>query len=99
MTQDFQNESIYQARSLRRQLGLTWLLMLLLVVLLLLPTLKIWFNFGVTGDPRTVTPRGELADFEKTTVNLFRETSPSVVYINTQSETLDRFRRLQYEAG
>ena len=93
MSHEAQNELIGQSQSLKRQLALTWLLMLLLVVILILPTLKIWFNFGVTGDPRIVSPRGELADFEKTTVNLFRETSPSVVYINTQSQSFDPFRR------
>lgn len=75
-----------QSNSLRRQLLLTWVLMLLLVLLLVLPALKLWFNFGVSGDPRPVTPRGALADFEQTTVDLFNETSPSVVYINTQRE-------------
>lgn len=99
MDPDYQNEALHQAKSLRRQLGLTWLLMLLLVVLLLLPTLKIWFNFGVAGNPRAVTPRGELAEVEKTTVELFRQTSPSVVYINTQSERLDPFRGRSYESG
>ena len=59
--------------------------MILLAGLLLLPSIKLWLNFGVSGDPRPVTPRGALADFEKTTVDLFRETSPSVVYINTRA--------------
>lgn len=33
--------------------------------------------------PRAVTPRGDLADDEKTTIELFRQASPSVVFITT----------------
>ncbi|MFK7735622.1 MAG: S1C family serine protease [Pirellulaceae bacterium] len=82
-----------QSNRLRRQLLLTWILMLLLVVLLAMPALKLWFNFGVSGDPRPITPRGELAAIEKTTINLFNETSPSVVYINTKSPQPSLYRR------
>ena len=40
----------------------------------------------LTGDaPRAVTPRGDLAAFEQSTVSLFQEASPSVVYIFTHS--------------
>ncbi len=86
-----------QSHSLRRQLVLSWVLMLLLVLLLVLPSLRLWFNFGVSGDPRPVTPRGALADFEQTTVDLFRETSPSVVYITTRSRVADRWSRQIHE--
>ncbi len=89
MSLDPRSDLEIQTNSLRRQLLLSWLLMILLAVLLLLPSIKLWLNFGVTGDPRPVTPRGALADFEQTTVNVFRETSPSVVYINTRSKFTD----------
>ncbi|MFN3192641.1 MAG: S1C family serine protease [Aureliella sp.] len=95
--EDPNQELAEQSNSLRRQLLLTWVLMLLLVGLLLLPTLKLWFNFGVSGTPRPVTPRGELADFEKTTVTLFNETSPSVVYINTKESRPNFFSRTYEE--
>lgn len=89
-----------ESRTLKRQLLLTWVLMFLLGGILILPALKLWFNFGVTGDPRPVTPRGALADFEQTTVNLFNETSPSVVYINTQSRrSMYGFRGEEVDAG
>lgn len=90
-----------QSNSLRRQLLLTWVLMLLLVLLLVLPAIRLWFNFGVSGDPRPVTPRGALADFEQTTVDLFNETSPSVVYINTQKRVRSPWQRRseQVDAG
>ncbi len=40
----------------------------------------------LTGDqPRAVTPRGDLAAFEQSTVRLFEEASPSVVYIFTRN--------------
>src|SRR5262249_37789011 len=35
------------------------------------------------ADPHPVTARGNLADFEKTTIDVFKEASPSVVHINT----------------
>jgi 2-alkenal reductase len=39
----------------------------------------------LTGDePRIVTPRGSLTDLEQSTVELFRNTAPSVVYIFTE---------------
>ncbi len=69
--------------------------MLLLAVMLLLPMIRMWFGNRVTGDPRPVTPRGALADFEQTTVELFKETSPSVVFITTKALTRDRFFGIQ----
>jgi S1-C subfamily serine protease len=33
--------------------------------------------------PREVAPRGDLADYEKTTIDIFRQSSPSVVHITT----------------
>ena len=37
------------------------------------------------GEVRTVTPRGELADDEKTTIEIFQSASPSVVFITTSA--------------
>ena len=89
----------YQSQSLRRQLLLSWVLMILLVVMLALPTIKLWFNFGVSGDPRPVTPRGALADFEQTTVDLFKETSPSVVFITTKTERRDFYYQYREQSA
>ena len=36
------------------------------------------------SEPRAVTPRGELAEFERTATTLFDQAAPSVVYIFTQ---------------
>ncbi|MFH0981647.1 MAG: trypsin-like peptidase domain-containing protein [Planctomycetota bacterium] len=38
---------------------------------------------GPTTQPRAITPRGNLTDEEKTTIELFRNVSPSVVYITS----------------
>jgi S1-C subfamily serine protease len=49
-----------------------------------------WFSRGTpVAEQRSVTPRGDLAADEKTTIDIFREASPSVVYITTKTETLD----------
>ena len=84
-------------RQLQRRLNLSWILMVLLAIALVMPTLKLWMNFGVSGAPRPVTPRGELADFEKTTVELFRNTSPSVVYLNTRAAVANRLEFAPHE--
>jgi S1-C subfamily serine protease len=48
---------------------------------------------GVDADaePRAVTPRGNLAEEEKTTIAIFRQASPSVVHITTLAERRDFF--------
>ncbi|GIW99956.1 MAG: hypothetical protein KatS3mg111_3289 [Pirellulaceae bacterium] len=86
---------------LRRQLVLTWILMLLVILMLAMPTIRLWWEFGVTGDPRPVTPRGDLAEFEKTTIEIFRQASPSVVYINTRQRVADFWTRrvMEVESG
>jgi S1-C subfamily serine protease len=51
----------------------------------------LWFAFGPkdytqvnrTADPRPVTARGTLAEDEKNTIDVFKNTSPSVVYITS----------------
>ncbi len=45
-------------------------------------------DFLLSADePRVVAPRGELADFERVSTDLFDATAPSVVYIFTQSDS------------
>jgi S1-C subfamily serine protease len=41
--------------------------------------------YNPSAQPRTVTPAGELAADEKSTIQLFKNASPSVAYINTLS--------------
>jgi len=71
------------------------LLMLLvaLVIVLLFWQIKPWL-FGVHDEDaqsRAVTPRGELAEDEKSTIELFRQASPSVVYITSIEIRQDLF--------
>ena len=48
----------------------------------------------LTADgPRAVTPRGDLADFEAHTIELFENTAPSVAYIFTETAQSSRFDR------
>lgn len=60
-------------------------------------------NFGGRGarEPRAVTPRGDLAEDEKSTIELFREASPSVVHITTLVHRRDRmsFNLLEIPEG
>ena len=45
-----------------------------------------------TADPRPIVPRGDLASDEKSTIDLFRQASPTVVYITTTKAIRNRYR-------
>lgn len=47
----------------------------------------------VTAEPATVVPRGDLAESEEATIELFSNASPSVVFITKLSVRMDPFRR------
>ena len=81
----------------QNRLVATWAIMLGLIVVLLFPTVQRWLNDGVSGDPRPITPRGDLAAYEKTTVDLFREVSDSVVYIDTKAAVGNPWTLQRYE--
>jgi S1-C subfamily serine protease len=72
--------------------GLILLLIALLVVLLFWQ-IKPWLFRMHDGSavPRAVTPRGDLAQDEKSTIALFRQASPSVVYITSKTVQRDLF--------
>ena len=75
-----------------------WLVGLLLLLLGMLSYRFLIENTGLFGsstNSRTVTPRGDLAEDEKTTIDLFDKASPSVVSIKTQGIVTDQ-RRRQY---
>src|SRR5262249_35914323 len=71
------------------------LLILFGLVVLLAWQLGYWGHRGAANDPnaqpRTVAARGDLAADEKSTVELFKNASPSVVYITTVAVARDRF--------
>jgi S1-C subfamily serine protease len=51
---------------------------------------RFWFDRGVASlEPRLVAARGELADIEKSTIGLFKASSPSVVHITTLRQARD----------
>ena len=60
-------------------------------IILALIAIALWGLFGSrdfiavnrNADPRPVTARGDLAEDEKNTIEIFKNTSPSVVYITT----------------
>lgn len=88
-------------RAMRRQLLLSWLLMVAIVALLAFPVIRSWLSGRrPLAEPRPITPRGALADFETTTVDLFKETSPAVVFITTESRRRSAWSyRTQVERG
>jgi S1-C subfamily serine protease len=45
----------------------------------------------VGAEPRPVNPRGSLSDEEQSTIQIFKQTNPSVVFINTVSQQTDVF--------
>ena len=72
------------------------LMILLTVLLTIVLALYAWpivhgVFFTPAADPRPITPRGDLMDYEKTTIAIFKHASPSVAFITTETMTRDRF--------
>jgi len=96
-------------RTYRRCAGVAqphaWLTFLVLVLagLLLFREARFWLgSVHTTGaGPRPVTARGDLAADEKSTIDLFKVVSPSVVYITTLTRQQDffSFRALEVPQG
>ncbi len=85
-----QNQPVDPA--VRRMFVFALVALIVVLVLYLLPwidTLRLRFE----AEPRAVTARGELAEEEKTTIEIFRRTSPSVVYITTLKRMVDPWTR------
>jgi S1-C subfamily serine protease len=51
------------------------------------------FLVRLTAEPRAVTPRGDLAAEERTNIEIFERTSPSVVFITTTERVLNPWTR------
>jgi hypothetical protein len=58
------------------------LLLLGLILLVLFNPLERLF-FGPDVEPRAITARGDLAADEQNTIDIFKENSPSVVYVTS----------------
>jgi len=71
---------------------LLMILISLIALSLLLPRLEqLWHSMD--AEPRAVTARGELTATEKTNIEIFEKTSPSVVYITTLTDRLNYWTR------
>ena len=79
------------------------MLLSVFVVLLVIFQARQWFTglYDRTARPRLVTPRGDLAQDEKSTIELFKQVSPSVVYITSIALRRDylSFRALEIPRG
>lgn len=64
----------------------------MIVILQFLPWIERYL-IGLTSEPRTVTARGELASDEKSTIAIFEQASPSVVYISTRQRVMNVWTR------
>jgi len=71
-----------------------WLVAVLLVVVSVLLAQRAglfpWLSPHAAIQPRAVTPRGDLAEDEKTTIEIFRKASPCVVHITSLAHVRDR---------
>jgi S1-C subfamily serine protease len=62
----------------------------ILCVLVGFAVYRFWFDRGTASlEPRLITARGELAQDEKSTIDLFKASGPSVVYITTLQRARD----------
>jgi S1-C subfamily serine protease len=71
---------------------LFWFAIFFLIALTLRPWLQDLL-IGYQAEPRAVTPRGDLAGDEKTVIQIFEASSPSVVFITTTRQVLDLWTR------
>jgi S1-C subfamily serine protease len=64
-------------------------------IALVLTGYLVWDRFGpgrgTSVEPRAITPRGELADFEKATIAIYENNKPSVVHITRKTLVLTRY--------
>src|ERR1051325_10010166 len=60
------------------RIAILWVLILATVWVLQPYAVSLW---GAATEPRAVTPRGSLAEYEEATIKLFKAASPSVVHV------------------
>jgi S1-C subfamily serine protease len=80
----------------RQSSNLNWLVFFLLLLVGVLVLRTLYPSLSPLMDPtaaaRAVTPRGDLAEDEKATIEIFREASPSVVHITTFNQVVNDFK-------
>ncbi len=77
---------------LRRLFWIAFAIVAVMLIWQLLP----WIERALTGPmvtPRAVTPRGELAADERSTIEIFEQAKGSVVFISTQQRVMDAWTR------
>ena len=79
-------------RFIRRWLVITGCIAALMLLWQFLPAIEAWFSPREAAE-RTVTPRGDLAADEQTTIQLFEKSRGSVVYITTAQLVRDVWSR------
>ena len=84
--------SIFRDPYVRRIYLISMMILLILVVWQFLPLLEQQLA-RMTTEPRVVTARGELAAQEKSTIDIFEQASPSVVFISTRQRVMDFWTR------
>ena len=80
-------------RFLTRLFWLTLAATVLILVWRGAPDIESWFAPKPSAEPRIVAARGDLADDEKSTIELFEKSKNSVVYITTKSQVRDFWTR------
>lgn len=71
---------------------LFWFAIFFLLALAVRPWVEGWL-VAYRAEPRVITPRGDLAADEQTTIGIFETANPSVVYITTTRQVLDLWTR------
>jgi len=77
---------------------------LIIICLIIAASFFLWNRFAdersrIDSHTREITPRGSLADFEKTTISIFNAVAPSVVYIFTEKAVTGFFGARQVRQG
>lgn len=70
-----------------------WVLLAVLLLWVAQPVWVSWLNGDSKGMPRTVAARGDLAEAEQATIEIFERNSPSVVFITTVERVLNLWSR------
>jgi len=96
-----QQRPVSAATGMSRRLNV---LIVILVVLVGISLVQPWLQkrrslSTVDAEPRLVTPRGDLAEDEKSTIELFRHASGSVVFISTSSYQQELFNAAESPRG
>ena len=77
---------------LSRLKWVTWSIILIFAIFQFLPWIE-RYVIGLTSEPRPITARGELALDEQSTIKIFEQASPSVVFISTKKRVVNFWTR------